>query len=572
MPNKPHPADVELLRRSELFDEDFYRETYPDVTGDPVAHYLRKGWTEGRDPGPVFSTTGYLRSYPDIRKSGSNPLLHFLKYGEAEGRDPNPLAAYAEVVRSSAFFDEDYYRHYFPSLSEDDDAVLHYLLEGADMGLDPGERFSTNLYNQHNPDIAEDQTNPLVHYLLHGRPEGRLAYRSRLRRPMFDTLYAEQWQHLQPLPLVHVPTREPRITVLTDSVSATSLFGGVGTALVLAILLANRTGASLRLVTRTNEPDARVVAEIEKAHGLTLQGPVELGYVPVDGTTALSVGVHDLLVTTSWWTTRAALDSTLPRDQVLYLLQEDERMFYAWGDERLLCSETLAEKDVAVLVNTRRLRDHLAAPGEPLAGTDAMSFEPAFPPGPTAERSPGEKRNFFFYSRPQNARNLFWRGGLALSRAVEKKVLDPDVWDFHFVGRLTPEMSLPGEVVPQVHEGLSWVDYQALVARMDAALSLMDTPHPSYPPYDLAAAGAAVLTNTHPGKTDLSDLSANILVSEPGVDDLLEGLGRLVELGQDDEQRRRNREADTICRDWNESLGEVVEAVASRRPFGADVH
>ena len=56
---------------------------------------------------------------------------------------------------------------------------------------------------------------------------------------------------------------------------------------------------------------------------------------------------------------------------------------------------------------------------------------------------------------------------------------------------------------------------------MDAALVLMDTPHPSYPPYDLAAVGAAVLTNSHGIKTDLSDISDNIIVAPSSVDGLL---------------------------------------------------
>jgi hypothetical protein len=397
-----------------------------------------------------------------------------------------------------------------------------------------------------------------------------------MRRPTLELLNQERWPHLQPLPLVHVATTEPRITVLTDSVSAASFFGGVGTALILGMFLANRLGCPLRLATRADEPDGRVIAELEKAHGISLAGPLELIHVPLDGSRTLSVRPGEVVITTSWWTTRAALDSTLRRDQVLYLLQEDERMFYPWGDERLLCSETLSEPDLAVVVNTQRLLDHLAGPGEPLEKSQALSFEPAFPGAVSTPRDPGAKRQFFFYSRPENARNLFWRGGLALSRAAEKRILDPDVWDFHFVGRATPELSLSDEVAPEVHEGLAWADYQALVARMDAALVLMDTPHPSYPPYDLAGAGAAVLTNTHPGKTDLSDLSANILIADPSLDSLVAGIGRLAALGLDDEQRQRNRNDDHICRDWNTSLADLVESLLDR--FGAtlgkpaDVH
>ena len=143
-------------------------------------------------------------------------------------------------------------------------------------------------------------------------------------------------------------------------------------------------------------------------------------------------------------------------------------------------------------------------------------------------------------------------------------MLDPEVWDFHFVGRATPELTLPGEVAPQVHEGLPWAEYQDLVSRMDAALVLMDTPHPSYPPYDLAAAGAAVLTNTHGSKTDLSDISANILTAPSSLDGLAEGLARLAALGQDDDQRARNRAGDGIVRSWDVALDDVVGSLVAR--------
>ena len=88
-----------------------------------------------------------------------------------------------------------------------------------------------------------------------------------------------------------------------------------------------------------------------------------------------------------------------------------------------------------------------------------------------------------------------------------------------------------------MHEGLDWRDYQDLVSTMDAALVLMDTPHPSYPPYDLAAAGAAVLTNPHGGKDDLSDLSANILIAPSTLDGLVDGLAAVAAA------RRRRRPA-----------------------------
>lgn len=565
-------SDAELLRESDLFDVDFYLKKNPDVRKsgiDPVLHYLREGARDGRDPSKAFSTNAYLRRYSDVAASGVNPLVHYLRTGKLEGRVLNPLEDDVRLVRESGFFDEDYYRHFKPELPPARDPIRHYLRFGRRDGLDPSEKFSTSGYLRQNPDVAKTSWNPLIHYLRHGRAEGRIAPRGALREPYVDSLYAERWPAIAPMPVTKVAGGEPRITIVTDSVAPHSLFGGVGTAIILGVEIANRLGgATLRLATRTDAPDGQVIALLEEATGIRLEGVLELTQISIDGTQRLQYTDRDIIMTTSWWTTRSVLDSDIPRDQVLYLLQEDERMFYAYGDERLLCQETLAEPDLAVVVNTSRLLEHLTGPGGlPHLRDQAVALEPAFPcrdESVVPAGSKQSKKNLFFYSRPLNARNLFWRGAEVIARAVETRVLDPDEWEFYFVGRGTPELTLPRDVHVKVVDGLSWTEYQELVSRMDAALVLMDTPHPSYPPYDLASVGSAVLTNAHGIKTDLSDISDNIIVAPSTVPGLLAGLERLVELARDPEQRAANVRKDHIGRDWPQAVAPAVDWVVDR--------
>ncbi|NPC43242.1 glycosyltransferase [Nocardioides sp. zg-1230] len=566
-------SDADLLRESELFDEEFYLQQLPKLREqgkDPVQHYLTRGGFNGKDPSAAFSSRSYLQRNPEVAAAKINPLVHYLRIGRAEGRSMNPLADDIALIVESGLFDPDYYRHFHPDLPEDADLVRHYLRFGARRGDDPSELFSTTGYQRQNVDVAKSGANPLLHYLRFGRHEGRIAPRGRLREPYFDSLFAQQWAQLAPLPVAHLTSVTPRVTVLTDSVGPSSLFGGVGTSVILAILLANRFGATLRIATRTEAPDPSVVATLEQASGVRLEGALETAYVPVSGDAELAVADDEIVMTTSWWTTRATLGSTVPREQVLYLLQEDERMFYAFGDERLMCSETLGERGFTVVVNTQRLLDHLGSPDNyPHLAEEAIALTPAFPGGLPRDGAglaprPEGKRRLFFYSRPENARNLFWRGGTVLSRAVEQGVLDPDEWELYLVGRRTPDLTFPRDTRPLVVEGLNWLDYQALVHTIDAALVLMDTPHPSYPPLDLAAAGVPVLTNTHGSKQDLSDYSANILTAPATVDGLLEGMQRLLALSDDREQRAANLRADSIERDWTTSLAPTVDALVER--------
>lgn len=68
------------LRHTPLFDAAWYLQSYPDVAAsgaDPATHYLTYGAAEGRDPGPLFSTSGYrLQGW----QGRGNPLLHHLAH------------------------------------------------------------------------------------------------------------------------------------------------------------------------------------------------------------------------------------------------------------------------------------------------------------------------------------------------------------------------------------------------------------------------------------------------------------------------------------------------------------
>ena len=96
--------DYLLLTRSALFDAAWYRRTYPDLARDdidPILHYLRDGWREGRQPGPAFDGVSYQIANPDLANIGINPLVHFCRVGAIAQR---PLAPQRAPDRGSSRF------------------------------------------------------------------------------------------------------------------------------------------------------------------------------------------------------------------------------------------------------------------------------------------------------------------------------------------------------------------------------------------------------------------------------------------------------------------------------------
>ena len=172
------------------------------------------------------------------------------------------------------------------------------------------------------------------------------------------------------------------------------------------------------------------------------------------------------------------------------------------------------------------------------------------------------RRRFFFYARPNHYRNLFVRGLEAINTALLRSTLRPNEWDFYFVGQSIPKLTLSHAVEPRCAEDLAWPDYAALIRSVDIGVSLMNSPHPSYPPLDLAACGAVAVTNRYGPKRSLERYSSNIICADPSTEALAEAISDAVRLADDEERRQQNYESSPIRRDWSASVAPVLDALA----------
>ena len=79
--------DYNLLKKSDLFDSEYYLNNNEDVRKakvNPIMHYLRFGWKEGRNPSADFDSRAYLSQRPDVKVAGVCPLVHYLKFGKKD--------------------------------------------------------------------------------------------------------------------------------------------------------------------------------------------------------------------------------------------------------------------------------------------------------------------------------------------------------------------------------------------------------------------------------------------------------------------------------------------------------
>lgn len=72
---------IELIRKTGLFDETYYRKNYlfdREEVYSPIEHYVLFGAQKLYNPNSTFNTAEYLREHPFLQTIGLNPFIHYL--------------------------------------------------------------------------------------------------------------------------------------------------------------------------------------------------------------------------------------------------------------------------------------------------------------------------------------------------------------------------------------------------------------------------------------------------------------------------------------------------------------
>ena len=371
----------------------------------------------------------------------------------------------------------------------------------------------------------------------------------------------------------------PRINVLLPSLRLKHMSGGPKTALLLAALLAEK-GEWVRLIACDAAAEGEEAALFPHMDGL-LQRPVARDRIDLvdafDRTRPTAIGINDLFFATAWWTAQMAKYAVTKtvRKTFIYLIQDFEPILHEGSTFQARALETYGLPHIPV-INTRLLLDHLVKEGagcyaDPEFSANALWFEPAL------DRSryfadqekvrPRGKRVLLFYARPTVARrNLFEIGVVALRQAVASSVIDKDNWEVWAMGEKLAPVALGNGVFLNPLPWMSFDDYAKRVRTADLLLSLMLSPHPSYPPLEMAASGKLVVTNSFSVKTAerMKAFSPNILVAEPTAESVaaaLENAAGRINAGFPSYDPSG---VIALPTSWDESLREVVPALLQR--------
>lgn len=312
----------------------------------------------------------------------------------------------------------------------------------------------------------------------------------------------------------------PRLNLLIPTLSPRRVFGGAKTAMDLFDEL-GQAFPRLRIVSfrpvsgeSIDTLDGFVVGDAadERAPAKVVVA------APIGSQATLAVEPDDVFLATFWTTAELAIRLVRwqaetfggPARPFAYLIQDFEPGFYAWSAQFELARGTYAsDAPTIAVINSSLLADHLAQQG--LTFARRFTFEPRIDPrlrGVLAEPPIERRRRIVVYGRPGTPRNAFplvvdgLRSWVALGGATAG-------WEVTSAGEPHPPVDLGGGVVMDRAGKLPIDDYGRLLRESAVGLSLMVSPHPSYPPLDMAHAGMRVVTNEF-GPKDLSTWHENI--------------------------------------------------------------
>jgi len=363
----------------------------------------------------------------------------------------------------------------------------------------------------------------------------------------------------------------PTINLLLPVARMSSMSGGPNTALNLAYRLADM-GFPLRIISTDYDGDLDqepLWKHIQAISGVRKRLPHVEMVNAADRGRPLPVGANDVFFATAWWTAQMAKHAAalLGGRPFLYLVQDFEPLFYPTSTAYALALETYG-LDYIPVINTSLLRDYLLANAiSPHARREfvdrALVFEPAIDRALFhREEHDRVRRRLLFYARPSHVRNIYPIGVAALRQAVARGILSPLQWDFVGMGERFEPVNLGHGATLSCAPWLGFNDYAREMRHSDILLSLMMSPHPSYPPLEMGSCSGMVVTNSFANKTAdrMTAFSERIIAVEPTVDAVIAGLEQAVRRMDEPETRPASR----LPESWDESFATVMPEIARR--------
>jgi O-antigen biosynthesis protein len=310
----------------------------------------------------------------------------------------------------------------------------------------------------------------------------------------------------------------PRLNLVLPSLSAKTAFGGIHTGLgffsELCLALSAHVATDVRIIC-----EAPYDPSDSALDGALFSGMPFSVLSLADSKGTVPTRKFDIYLVYNWWTSyniAHVLEQQAKRHAYaqwpkLHLIQEFEPAFHPMSSAHLIALETLgSNRPMWSIYNSKLLMEYCQRLG--VTGLRSYVFEPRLDKRLLAQhrlsQMANKKQRILVYGRPSIKRNCF----SILMRGLENWARNShhaQSWEVVSAGTKHKDIALADTVMLGSVGKLSYEQYGKLLSETALGISLMASPHPSYPPLEMAHFGVLTLANKYLTK-DLSLVHQNI--------------------------------------------------------------
>lgn len=324
---------------------------------------------------------------------------------------------------------------------------------------------------------------------------------------------------LMPHPIKDTKSKKNRLNIVIPSLRKSNVFGGINTALNFFDSLITATHFDGRIIINEKESfDKNLTIDTSKYE----KKGIKIQFLNDD--TNIPISKNDYFIFTTWksafvfnkvvdWQEKTYLKDFYS----IYLIQDYEPGFVAWSTEFALAESTYkinTERIIAVF-NSKELYDYFKF------NNYKFFKEYFFRPNLNLnlkkyllnlEKLPKREKIIIVYGRPNAPRNAFellkeslnqWSSNYA--KASEWKILS--------IGAPNTNIKLKNNIL-ECKGKLTLKEYSNLMTKAYAGISLMISPHPSYPPLEMSTYGVKTITNDFMNK-HMDNFNSNLYSVSP---------------------------------------------------------
>lgn len=318
---------------------------------------------------------------------------------------------------------------------------------------------------------------------------------------------------------------EKRINLLVPSINPEHVFGGISTALKFFEKLIEESGYCSRIILTDATPSRTALKQYKDKYTYVKASKDSYARHQIVGYSdrymqSIPVSENDYFMFTGWWTAYCAQEAYLEftketgikPNKFINFIQDYEPGFYPWSSRYLLADSTYRNEYPQLAVfNSKLLHEFFIQNG--YSFYKEYEFDPVLNGKlkEILEKNFGKvnkKKQILVYGRPSVDRNAFSIVVSSLKKWVENQK-DIEDWEILSAGEYHLPVDLGrGKELVSVGK-LTIEQYAQTMLDTYAGISLMSSPHPSYPPLEMSVFGIKVITNNYSNK-DLSSFNSNI--------------------------------------------------------------